>query len=161
MMTGMNFTPHFICKDFSSLTPQELYAILGLRIAVFMVEQSCFYTEVDGYDPQALHLFAWHETKPEIALCARFFPPNHDYHGERCVAARIGRIAVHEDYRGQGLGHIVMQKALIEIATRYGVASVTLSAQAHLQKFYQAHGFEADGEPYDEDGIAHVRMVRA
>lgn len=156
----MSFKPQFICTDFASLTPDTLYAILGLRIAVFMVEQKCFYTEVDGYDPKAMHLYVWHETKPEMALYARFFPPNHDYHGEVCPMARIGRIAVHDDYRGQGLGHHVMQKALEEISDRYGMGAVTLSAQAHLQKFYQAHGFVVDGEPYDEDGIVHVRMVR-
>jgi len=36
---------------------------------------------------------------------------------------------------------------------------VGLSAQAHLQRFYASHGFQAYGEVYQEDGIDHIAMV--
>ena len=35
-----------------------------------------------------------------------------------------------------------------------------LSAQHHLQSYYQKHGFEACSEAYDEDGILHIDMLR-
>ena len=38
---------------------------------------------------------------------------------------------------------------------------VVLSAQRSAEAFYRGHGFEPVGEPYDEVGIAHVRMQRA
>ena len=35
-----------------------------------------------------------------------------------------------------------------------------MHAQAHLEEFYGDLGFERRGEPYDEDGILHVEMIR-
>ena len=39
--------------------------------------------------------------------------------------------------------------------------SFFLSAQTYLINFYQSLGFVTDGEPFDEDGIEHIEMVRA
>jgi ElaA protein len=38
---------------------------------------------------------------------------------------------------------------------------VRISAQAHLERFYNGFGFERVGDVYDEDGIAHVQMLRS
>ena len=35
------------------LDPGKLYALLSLRVAVFVVEQQCPYQELDGHDHQA------------------------------------------------------------------------------------------------------------
>ncbi|MEN9487712.1 MAG: hypothetical protein RIR56_1401, partial [Bacteroidota bacterium] len=45
-------------KSFEELSTQELYAILMVRQEVFIVEQTCYYLDADGYDVKALHLFA-------------------------------------------------------------------------------------------------------
>ena len=50
------------CKRFADLSPEELYRLLQLRVDVFVVEQRCPYPELDGKDPEALHVFAWDET---------------------------------------------------------------------------------------------------
>ena len=34
-----------------------------------------------------------------------------------------------------------------------------LSAQEHLRKFYESHGFHQVGEGYLEDGIPHIAMI--
>ena len=44
------------CLKFDELTAAQLYEILTLRSAVFVVEQSCVYQDLDGYDQNALHL---------------------------------------------------------------------------------------------------------
>jgi len=36
-----------------------------------------------------------------------------------------------------------------------------IGAQAHLEAFYGAFGFVKASEPYDEDGIMHIEMLRA
>jgi len=36
--------------------------------------------------------------------------------------------------------------------------AITISAQQYLQQFYTELGFETLSEPYDEDGIPHIRM---
>jgi ElaA protein len=37
---------------------------------------------------------------------------------------------------------------------------VRIGAQAQLQKFYGSFGFVQSSEPYDEDGILHIEMLR-
>ena len=37
----------------------------------------------------------------------------------------------------------------------------TIGAQAHLEAFYNRHGFVSDNKPYIEDGIPHLEMIRA
>ena len=38
------------CLSFSQLTTQQLYDLLKLRVNVFVVEQNCPYSELDGKD---------------------------------------------------------------------------------------------------------------
>ena len=44
-------------KRFGELSNSELYAIMKLRVDVFVVEQRCAYAELDGRDQAALHVF--------------------------------------------------------------------------------------------------------
>jgi ElaA protein len=41
-----------------------------------------------------------------------------------------------------------------------GPVAVRISAQAHLERFYNHVGFARVGENYDEDGIPHLEMLR-
>ena len=43
-------------KYFDELNTTELYEILKLRQAVFVVEQNCPYHDIDEYDPVSVHL---------------------------------------------------------------------------------------------------------
>jgi predicted GNAT family N-acyltransferase len=72
--------------------------------------------------------------------------------------ARIGRMAVRADRRGQGLGRLVL-KGLMDVARRRGDRQVVLHAQTHAQAFYVREGFTPQGETFDEAGIDHVEMV--
>jgi len=42
-------------KKYNELSRDELYAILRLRVAVFVVEQNCPYMELDDRDQTAYH----------------------------------------------------------------------------------------------------------
>ena len=44
-------------KTFQELTTKELYEILKVRGAIFVVEQNCAYQDIDGLDETSLHLF--------------------------------------------------------------------------------------------------------
>lgn len=44
-------------KRFNELTVNELYRILYLRTATFVVDQKRIYQEVDNRDQQAIHIF--------------------------------------------------------------------------------------------------------
>lgn len=139
-------------RDMGGFSAHELYALLKLRVDVFVVEQNCPYPELDGKDDQALHLML--KCGSEIIAAARIFGPHDD------TPAKIGRVVVSPDHRGERLGGALMREALKACAERFPEAPVFLSAQAHLQRFYDSFGFKPVSEEYLEDGIPHVDMVK-
>ena len=71
--------------------------------------------------------------------------------------AQIGRMAVLSSHRGQHLGASILQ-ALCDAAYARGDTQCVLHAQRSAEGFYRRHGFEPEGEPYDEVGIEHITM---
>ena len=61
-----------IIKSFEELNKAELYQIIQLRIAVFIVEQDCPYPDLDDMDQDAQHL--WIEDAGEIVCYLRVNP---------------------------------------------------------------------------------------
>lgn len=141
------------CLAFSELTAAQLYAILQVRSEVFVVEQNCVYLDMDGADPQCLHLIAWTDDK-QIAAYLRLVPP-----GLKFTEASIGRVITSQIARGQGIGKQLIAKGLAQIQTSYPGQAVRIGAQQYLEKFYQSFGFNTCSEMYLEDDIAHVEML--
>lgn len=135
------------------LMPDTLYALLRLRSAIFVVEQNCVFPDMDGRDPACEHLCGW--DGDELVAYLRLVPP-----GVRTPEVSLGRVVVAQPARGRGLGRDVMLEGLRGCGRRHPGAPVKVSAQQHLEKFYGSLGFVRVGEPYDEDGIMHVDMIR-
>lgn len=131
----------------------ELYALLKLRVDVFIVEQKCPYPELDGRDLDALHLRLL--AGSEILAAARILPP-----GETRASPRIGRVVVSPVHRGKRLGEAVVREAIATCEQLFPHAPIALSAQSHLKRFYESFGFSPVSEEYLEDGIPHIDMVR-
>ncbi len=142
------------CQPFAALSVVELYQILHWRQHVFVVEQACAYLDADGLDPECLHL-SLNNDCGELLAYARLLPP-----GVQGQEPAIGRVLVARQYRRQGLGRALMLRALDELAQRYPGQAVQVAAQLYLHDFYRSLGFAAIGEPFDEDGIPHLRMCR-
>ena len=140
-------------KSFEELTKSELYAILRLRVEVFVVEQDCPYQELDDWDQVARHFFIRNQSDAIIATL-RVCPPDTRY-----ASASFGRVVVKEINRNEGLGKVLMTKALNWLRGNYANCSVQISAQTYLKKFYERFGFEQVGEGYLEDGIPHIGMI--
>jgi ElaA protein len=150
----MNVTWAF--KAFDALTPTELYALLRLRSEVFVVEQDCVFLDLDNSDQLALHLLGWtEEPEPQLVACARCFGP-----GVKYAEASIGRVVTAPQARGSGVGHVLMREAVRALQGHWGAQPIRIGAQARLQAFYEQHGFVREGEPYIEDGIPHIEMLR-
>ena len=140
-------------KSFQELDNTQLYKILQLRIEVFVVEQDCPYEDLDGMDDQGLHY--WIENKGVILSYLRLNPP-----GTRFKEPSLGRIVTKKSYRKQGLGELIIKKALEDIAGEFNMP-VKMSAQCYLEQYYAKFGFVKCSDEYLEDDIPHIEMVRA
>lgn len=143
---------NFVIKAFDELSTQELYQILKLRNEVFIIEQNCPYLDLDDKDQKGYHLVGYNGDK--IAVYTRLLPKGISY-----ADASIGRVITAEAYRGLGLGTVLMQQSIQACYQRFGKIPIRISAQYHLLKFYGSLGFQALGQPYDEDGIPHIEML--
>ena len=150
----MGHTPYEVdLRAMDALSAADLYALLKMRVDVFVVEQTCPYPELDGKDATALHLRLMEGDV--LVASARLLPPKGS--GE---PARIGRVVVSPDHRRKQLGNAVMREAISACETAFPGAPIALSAQSHLRAFYARLGFEATSDDYVEDGIPHVDMLR-
>ncbi|QDK71977.1 GNAT family N-acetyltransferase [Lactococcus protaetiae] len=139
-------------KTFDELSTTELYQLLSLRTAVFVVEQNCPYQELDGKDQVAKHLWLENEAGEILALC-RLLPE-----GVSFAEASIGRVLVHPEFRHQHLGRQLLTEVL-DYLQKVGKSAVKIEAQYYLKEFYASFGFVADSEPFYEDGIKHINML--
>ena len=71
--------------------------------------------------------------------------------------AKIGRFAVAQSRRNEGIGSRLLQTALGFIE-RQGQERIMLEAQIDRINFYEHFGFEAYGEEYLDAGILHRAM---
>ncbi len=141
------------CKRFEELTLNELYDILQLRSAVFVVEQNCIFLDMDGkLDKESYHLFA-HQNDVVVACC-RLMDADIGFINR----ASIGRVANAASVRGTGIGRLMMQKAIDACKELFAQKPLRIGAQLYLKKWYESHGFVSCDDIYLEDGIEHVHM---
>ena len=117
----------------------------AIREAVFIQEQNiAAEDEWDAEDAVAVHFIVFQQD--QAIATARLLSNN-----------SIGRVAVLTTARGLGVGQRLMQ-AVIDYARAEQRKLVKLSSQVHAIGFYQALGFEAQGEEYLDCGIPHIDM---
>lgn len=134
---------------FAELDAATLYALLRLRVDVFVVEQRCPYPELDGRDtePATRHLWLERDGTPVAYLRLLAEPDG---------TARIGRVAVTAPARGSGLAGRLVTAAL----DLTGGRPCVLEAQSYLVGFYTRLGFTPTGPEYLDQGVPHIPMRR-
>ena len=137
-------------KAWNQLSRKEINDIFSLRSEVFVIEQECIYQDVDGKDEKADHVMLF--VNNELVGYTRVFNEN-IYFKE----ASFGRAVVKKSHRGEGYGHLLVEKSLEHLKTNKQ-SPIKISAQSHLKEFYSSHGFVVKGEEYMEDGIPHTAM---
>lgn len=144
-------------KHFNQLTVDELYDALKLRVDVFVVEQTCYYPELDDCDrhEDTLHLLGYHDDK--LVAYLRILPPGVTYP----EYVSIGRVATRQDMRSQGLGHPLIKLGIELCGQHWPGTDIKISAQQHLEKYYLQHGFTTVSDMYLEDNIPHIAMLRS
>lgn len=125
---------------------------LAIRAEVFIEGQGVPPNEeVDGLDPECLHWVVTDEIGPVATL--RVLPKSD-------TVAKFQRVAVLERARGTGLGAMLMEHVMGELASM-GFTHATLGAQLSAIGFYERLGFQTHGPIYPDAGIDHRDMDRS
>jgi ElaA protein len=144
-------------SSFDELSKGDLYEVLERRQEVFVVEQNCIFQDIDHVDQQAFHLLGWKHDGAKRQLVAYLrcvFP------GVKYPEISLGRVLSTSAVRGTGIGREMMTQAISHAERQFPGLQIRISAQQYLETFYRSFGFETTTEPYDEDGIPHVEMLR-
>lgn len=140
-------------RQTNELTPRELVTIFKERTSVFVVEQTCYYQEVDDEDYQCFHVRILDDQADELMAYARIMPKKD--------SVTFGRVLVVKKFRRQGLGNQLLKAVLDYISTHFPGLDVEIEAQAYLTKFYGSFGFKQTSEIYLLDNIPHCQMKLA
>lgn len=137
---------------FVARTAEEREDAFAVRYDVFVdeqgVDEELEWDEYDEPDSEATHLVAYDDGI--VVGAARLRPSDEE-------TAKIERVVVAEERRGDGWGRRVMDAAEDE-ARESGFSRVKLNAQVRVREFYESLGYRAVGEEFDDAGIPHVEM---
>ena len=121
-------------------------ALSSIRHTVFVEEQGVpVELELDGEDSSAWHAAAFSDDGRLIGT------------GRMLRSGKIGRMAVSQSMRRQGIGRALLD-ALVAEAKRLKLEEVSLGAQLPAVPFYERAGFEAYGDVFLDAGIDHKMM---
>lgn len=128
----------------------ELAAAMELRRRVFCEEQGVPRSdEVDGRDPEGLHLIAV-ENGEVIAACRLIFAG---------TTTQFSRLAVEADRRRRGIASLMLERAEAE-ARAARSRRIVLHAQTYALPLYEAAGYRTKGTTFRDAGIEHVAMEK-
>ena len=121
----------------------------NIREKVFIQEQKVTpELEWDGMDEKAIHFLVF---KDEEAIgCARAIVIKSQM--------QLGRMAVLKEYRGQGVGSTLIEKAIVTAKLKQ-LSGIHISAQCNAINFYVKFGFEVMGDTYLDAEILHRDMT--
>lgn len=140
---------------FTALELSQLYSILALRESIFIVEQNVPYLDIDGKDPHCMHLMGTLDN--EVVCYMRIVPLDLFEPG----FYSLGRVIVKSSFRSSGFGRKLVQLGINHLDGIRNNKPIKISSQLYLRDFYASFGFVVQGEPYIEDQIPHVAMIRS
>jgi len=126
-----------------------LSQLKNIREKVFIQEQKVTpELEWDGMDGNAMHFLVFND-KAAIGCARAVVIKNY---------MQLGRMAVLKEYRGQGIGSALLEKAMT-IAKLNQLSAIYISAQCHAIDFYKKFGFEVKSDIYLDAEIPHRDMT--
>jgi predicted GNAT family N-acyltransferase len=126
-----------------------LSQLKNIRDKVFIQEQKVTpQLEWDGMDEKAIHFLVFND-KAAIGCARAIVIKDH---------MQLGRMAVLKEYRGQGIGTALIEKAMTT-AKLNQLSAIYISAQCHAIDFYKKFGFEVTSDIYLDAEIPHRDMT--
>ncbi len=136
-----------VCKVVN--TKEELGDAHSIRREVFIIQQGVpEHIEMDEHDADALHVLCRVDGSPVGTGRIEILKDG----------VKIGRVAVLEPYRGQGVGRFIVRFLILEASAR-SRGKIYANVQLEVVEFYRKLGFIGQGEIFLEAGIEHMRMV--
>jgi len=129
----------------------ELDSAFKIRKVVFVEEQKVNATdEYDEFEDSAVHFLAKLDETPVGTARWRFT--------EKGV--KLERFAVLKEARGKGVGQVLVQSVLLDIAENPKANSKIkyLHAQLDAVPLYEKFGFQKVGDVFEECNILHFKM---
>ena len=124
--------------------------IRQVRDEVFILEQKVDRAEeFDGRDQLCSHVLVFDDERP--VATGRI---------DLEKGGKIGRVAVLQSYRRQGIGKLAMQQ-LEAVASEAGAERLWFHAQTQAVPFYLSLGYQVCSQEFMEANIPHVKMERA
>ncbi len=116
---------------------EEMMQAFAVRAAVFLNEQDCPYAEeFDGNDFTATHFVGYVGDEPASACRVRYFA---DF-------ARLERVAVRREFRGQAVGAKMIEFAH-DFCRKKGYRKLHGQAEDHLVRFWEKFGWRRVDAP--------------
>ena len=131
-------------KRFQELTIEELYRLMKVRVAVFVVEQNCPYMELDDCDQNAIHIWL----QAYLRVMDRGVENDH---------VSIGRVL--SVRRRQGLGSRILSEGIRAAKDFFQADHIYLESQVYAKGLYEKQGFRQISGEFLLDGIPHVKML--
>lgn len=137
--------------DFKKCSAEEYQLCLDIRKKVFVEEQSvALEIEIDEYESVAVHFLLLQDNV--AAATARIVEDGPD-------TLKIQRVAVLKEYRGKGIGRLLMEN-LLEYCEEANAKMIKLSAQEYAITFYEKLGFSVCSNMYYDANIPHYSMSK-
>lgn len=133
---------------------EDLQKALHLREEVFVQEQKVpKEDEYDEFDKNANHFLATDDTGNALGT-ARWRKTE--------KGIKIERFAVRKDWRGKGIGSMLLESVLEDIIHSGNSEGTFLYLHAQLSALplYEKFGFKKEGDIFVECGIKHYKMSR-
>lgn len=128
--------------------PETLQTVFAIRKEVFVVEQHCPPELEWEHEEESHHFLATVDGIPAGACRCRQTEQGY----------KLERFAVLKQFRGLGVGHIMVNTLLNELPP--DADYIYLNAQVDAMPLYAKSGFEKVGEQFEEAGIQHFKMVK-
>ncbi len=142
----------YIYKDFTKLSINKLYALINLRVEVFIIEQNCIYQDLDYKDQCATH-FLCYDANKLVGYSRVLFDKDKN-------SMSLGRVITKPTHRNQGIAKQLMKNMLVFLDAKHKDEQIVISAQCYLKQFYSSFGFDVVGDEYKVDGLPHIKMIK-
>lgn len=139
-------------RPWDKISRDEAHDLLRLRSQIFVVEQQDPYNDIDGNDPQALHLRGY--TEGQLFCNGRLIMP-----GVARDEAVIGRLCVNKLFRGQGVCKAMIVQMLRHLLAEAPGCDAYLYMQTYWMQWLLSVGAVPISAPMSKSRIEHVEML--